>query len=454
MLVVHFNKPMSATTLEFAYRYPSASCVTADRREGRRQLILSPDRPFSFSARIVSPKLFAESLLGLSNVVRSNFAYPSPSMLDPVVSCGPGSLRFEGFSGCCGVYAVAKFLEPAFEASSFEYGTTNVDFNDDFRNGLATLRTTQSVSLEVSQEAVRVASDQAAFMEKKVKLPVRWLRGFCEVQAILSRVERRFTCSSQEVRKFILGLPRNAARQNPLWATPTGNGLRASTRESARAVPIVGSDRLRLLEPLLRAHDGTVSIGRVPGETSSSWFCELGGLQFLLVLSPGLHRGFSGEGQVLPRLADPAWQNAVDQVRASLRWEQPLEVAQLATQLNLPNAEVTSALAALATRGVLGFDLHQQQYFYRVLPFEAALVESLHPRLTAARQIIENHDIAPEQRGDGDNRWIIRGGDVTYIVELGEDRSTCTCVWFNKHHNSRGPCKHILAAMIQSGRDL
>ena len=87
------------------------------------------------------------------------------------------------------MYAVAKFLEPTFEASSFEYGTTNVDFNDEFRNGLATLRPTQSVSLEVSQEAVRVASDQDAFMEKKVKLPLRWLRGFCEVQAILSRVE-------------------------------------------------------------------------------------------------------------------------------------------------------------------------------------------------------------------------------------------------------------------------
>lgn len=445
---------MSTNALEFTYRYPSASCVTADSREDRRKLVLAPDHRFSFSARIVSPELFADSLLCLSSVVRSNFAYPSPSMLDPVVSCGPGSLRFEGFSGCGGVYAVAKFLEPAIEASSFEYGTTNVDFNDDFRNGLATLRPTQSVSLEVNQEAVRVASDQDAFIEKKVKLPLRWLRGFCEVQAILSRVERRFTCSSREVRKFILGLPRNAARQDPFWATPTGSGLRASTRESARAVPIVGSDRLRLLEPLLRAHDGTVSIGRVPGEAISSWFCDLGGLQFLLLLSPGLYRGFSGEGQVLTRLADQSWQNAIDQVRNSLNWEQTLEVAQLATQLNLANAEVASALAALATRGVLGFDLHQQQYFYRVLPFESALVESLQPRLTAARQIVENHQIAPDESVVGNNRWIIRSGDVDYVVELGDDRSTCTCVWFNTHQNSRGPCKHILAALIHTGKDV
>lgn len=445
---------MAETALEFAYRYPSSSGVFNDSREDRRQLVLATDHRFSFSARIVSPTLFADSLLCLSNVVRSNFAYPSPSMLDPVVSCGPGSLRFEGFSGCCGLYAVAKFLEPSFEASSFDYGTTNVDFNDGFRNGLATLRSAHSVSLEVSQETVRVTSDQAAFIEKKVKLPLRWLRGFCEVQDILSRVEHRCSCSSREVRKFILGLPRNAARRNPLWATPTGSGLRASARPSAQAVPIIGADRLRLLEPLLRAHDGTVSIGTVPGAAISSWFCELEGLQFLLVLSSGLHRGFSGEGQVLTRLADQSWQNAIDQVRNSLNWEQPLEVAHLATRLNLPNAEVANSLAALATRGVLGFDLHQQQYFYRVLPFESELVESLQPRLTAARQIVEDQDVTPDETVAGNNRWTIRGGDVQYIVELGEERSTCTCVWFNKHQNSRGPCKHILAAMIHSGRDL
>ena len=41
----------------------------------------------------------------LCEVVRTHFFQPQPPNLDPVITSSPEMLRFEGFSGCCGVYA-------------------------------------------------------------------------------------------------------------------------------------------------------------------------------------------------------------------------------------------------------------------------------------------------------------------------------------------------------------
>ena len=54
-------------------------------------------------------------------------------MTDPVVTCNEGMVRFEGFSGCCGVYARVDLDERAFQGDLYRTGTTNVDFNNPMR---------------------------------------------------------------------------------------------------------------------------------------------------------------------------------------------------------------------------------------------------------------------------------------------------------------------------------
>ncbi|TWU04410.1 SWIM zinc finger family protein [Stieleria varia] len=444
---------MSLDTLEHRYSYRNSSHLSDGASGTDGQVILAPDRPFSFQGQFANSGLFCDALLCLSDIVRSNFAYAAPGMLDPVVTCDPNGVRFEGFSGCCGVYVTANFMEPMFDNAQFEFGTTNVDFNDDFRNGLSLFRQKQSLSLLVRHDAVELIDEDSSYREKKVKLPLRWLRGFCEVQNILARVEHRITCSSREVRKFLQGLPRNAARQHPLWIVPSGKGLRASTRETDQAVPLVGTDRLRLMEKLLRSHDGTISMGRIPDQATSSWFCEFGNLQFGMLLSPGIYRGFSGEGQVLSDLADESWKNAIDRVRGVLNWHENLDSDSLAAKLKLPRNEISSALTALATRGVLGYDLYQQRYFYRVMPFESSLVESLQPRLIAARKIVQQNRISGCDSNSDSERWIVQGSGVEHLVEVTQQSYKCSCIWYSKHKTTRGPCKHILAAMICRGEE-
>ncbi len=75
-------------------------------------------------------------------------------------------------------------------------------------------------------------------------------------------------------------------------------------------------------------------------------------------------------------------------------------------------------------------------------------VESMQPRLLAARKLVAEGGVALGP--DGADAWV-RGSDVEHHVRLGEEGPKCTCAWYAKHRNERGPCKHILAARLLQG---
>jgi hypothetical protein len=106
---------------------------------------------------------------------------------------------------------------------------------------------------------------------------------------------------------------------------------------------------------------------------------------------------------------------------------------------------VSSALAALATRGLVGFDLAEGGYFQRALPFVLDLVEALHPRLVAARKLVSDGAVALER---GVRAAKVRSGDVVHRVRLDAGGAACTCPWYAKYRGERGPCKHVLAATL------
>ncbi len=105
------------------------------------------------------------------------------------------------------------------------------------------------------------------------------------------------------------------------------------------------------------------------------------------------------------------------------------------------------ALAKLAAGGRLGFDLAQRAYFHRNLPFDMSKTEGLNPRLKSAKKLVDA----------GAVRWSddvadVSSDDVIHKVELVENDWRCTCPWFAKNGNQRGPCKHILAAEMEMNR--
>jgi hypothetical protein len=447
---------MAALALDYTYAYPRPSAILAEGQHPCLSLVTTSPAGREtrfFRGTVLHPKRTADLLLAVVEVVQSRFHVP-PAMLkrilaeaDPVITCGEDRLRFEGFSACCSAYARLDLLPNAVRGERFAAGTTNVDFNAPMRMALSRLREGDPLDLEVGAEGVEVRHEAGSTIERKVKLPVRWLRGFVEVQAYQARMRPRLEVSGVEFRRFLREAPK--AWKGLAWVSRSGAGLRLSQIPGAGAVSIGGIARLRVLEPIAR-YATRVCIHASEAEGASGWELETRDSRFHLVLSPEVWRGFSGEGQALNTLAKPARERAMGAVRAGLRWQAKIDRAELAKNTGLEHSAVDWALAQCAASGLVGYDLAEQVYFHRELPFDLSLILKLQPRLADARKLVATGAVHIESRTDAVAAWVrSRGLEYHTVLDKGEGR--CTCPWFAKYGESRGPCKHVLAVRIAAG---
>jgi hypothetical protein len=116
---------------------------------------------------------------------------------------------------------------------------------------------------------------------------------------------------------------------------------------------------------------------------------------------------------------------------------------------SLAEAHGTPALAALGSRGLVGYDAAAGAYFHRELPFDLDRVADLHPRLLDARRLVAEGGV----RREGASVARVRETDTEQHVRRGPDGDRCTREWWAKHQGERGPCKHVLAARIASGEE-
>lgn len=441
----------TATALDFTYRYAHPSQVsTLEQGKGLSLATCSArqEQPHFFDGRMRQPRVVGDLLLALTEVVRTHFFKPVPVALDPVVTSNEEMLRFEGFSGCCGVYARVDLPAEAFDSEIQGRGTTNVDFNDPMRASLMRLGDNEEVRLSVGREGVTLTRADDSVVEKKVRLPVRWIKGFSEVQVYQPQLEPVLEAPGPEARRFVQQLPGGSGAKRPSFVARTGRSLRLSQREGKDTVRVSGVRRLRVLESVMhRARRLRIWADAEAG--TSAWEVELPEARFFLMLSPELQRGFSGEGQLLETLARSDWRGPLARVRAQLRWQNQIDVGGLARAAGLDDAGAAAALTALGARGLAGFDVSTGRYFHRELPFDLERVETLQPRLRGARDLVEEGAIRRLGRPGPDAHDVsVPGTGVSHHVRLrpGDDR--CSCRWFSRHRGQRGPCKHILAARL------
>jgi hypothetical protein len=446
---------MSALAVPYTYRYLRGSqfdpgslalrlATCADSKD---------DYPYFFRGDLVRPARTAELLRGLMRVVQARFHLPAAMLqrilaqADPIVTCSDDRLRFEGFSGCCGVYARVDLLPEAVRGERFGRGTTNVDFNPPMLSALAMIREKDRVSLAIGAEAIELATSRGAVLEKKVALPLRWLKGLVEVQACQSRMRAVHDVSGVEARRFFMSLPRMKTNRRDTWIVSAGRGLRLSQIETRGAVRVGGLERLRVLETLVpQARSLQVFADDTTG--ASGWALLFDDSRFHLVISPEVWRGFSGEGQALESLATEAWKTVLPVIRAGLKWESVIDLAALVARTGSHEQVVKNALAALGARGLVGFDLGDSAYFHRELPFDLSHVEKLQPRLQDARKLIAQDAVKIAGRTASQIEAFVAGSGVEHRVRLTADDARCTCPWYSKHAASRGPCKHILAVRM------
>jgi hypothetical protein len=439
--------------VEQTYRYARPSAVTADgvllATSGGTTPAGLAEHPRFFDGFLAHAEQTATALLCVAKVARTRYFLPPGTLAailraaDPVVTSNGDRLRFESFSACCGVYARLDVLPSGLDAPPLGTGTTNVDFNPPMREALARVGGFDPLHVEVGEDVV-VTTFDGSVTEKKVPLPERWLKGFAEVQVAGSTMRPVLEVDGAEARRFVRSLPPPAGgRGVPLWVAPAGRGLRLTSRPGG--VCLAGPERLRVLEPLLRFATGlrayAPAVARPGDPAASVWELAMDGARMVVTLSPDVSRGFSGEGGVLYDLAAADVTDDADLVSALLAFEPRVDVPRLAREAGLPEERVLRALGALGAAGRVGYDAAEGAYFHRELPYDAEALEGMHPRLRDARALVA----AGAVRIEGDVAYV-RSGDAEHVVRTTVEGPRCSCPWYGKHRDTRGPCKHVLAA--------
>lgn len=453
-----------AETGTVAYRYASPSSLSPDRvlslaTSGGVTEAGPAAHPYFFTGFLAEPGPVAQALLACAAIARARYHIASATLaalMDPVVTCNADRLRFESFSGCCGVHARLDLPPDALEAAPVASGTTNVDFNPPMRAALAgAVATAGQLLLKVGDGEVTAVTESATVTERKVKLPARWVKGFGEVSALHARMRLVADMSGAEVRRFLAALPR--AARNPLWVVPAGRALSLAASPRPGAACLTGPERLAELRPLLRFTTRLrVYAPADPGSSSgpsalpapSAWELTLGKARFTLTISPEKYRGFTGEGALLGALATETAAEDADLIGLLLGWDPVISLPVLCASSGLSPERTGAALATLASCGRVGYDLIDGAYFHRELPLGAELAK-VHPRLADARTLVETGQVTLTDGGamSGGHRVTFgTGADGTGAGDA------CTCPWWGKHQGTRGPCKHVLAARVVLGR--
>lgn len=446
--------------IRYLYAYPSQLEVVDSKPTLRLATAGGTEVfPYFFSGQMLYPRRTADMLLTCSLISRTRFYHPGELTerlllaADPVVTSGGERLRFESFSVCCGVYCRVDLNPRAIDGDWQGTGTTNVDFNPPMRQALSSILGSDSVGLNVGESGLVVEKGSEQAVEKKVKLPVRWLKGFVEVQSYQKTMKPAFDVPVNELRQLLRNVSANQTWQkgSVSYLVPAGKGIRLSQRETANAVCVGTPGRLKILEDLLQHASQAKFYGSSDGVMAVE--LEAPEASFHIVMSPRADRGFSGEGQALVNLADTKAQDKVNQLRAELKWQAKIDPTVLATKLNMTVADVESGLAVLGSRGLVGFDLSEGKYFHRELPFDLSLTEELQPRLIKARGLVEENKVRITSKNNNVVEAYVQGDGAEHRVVIDENQSRCTCPWYAKHPGERGPCSHILAVDIKAGQD-
>jgi len=120
-------------------------------------------------------------------------------ILDPVISVQPDQIMFEVFSKDEGTYANLSIDLAAFElAENPVFGTTNIDFSDALHASIEQFRTNRDANIRIAQKSVSVEVTESIniepngtenrtvksrTLEKQIKVPDSWVRGFLQVQS-------------------------------------------------------------------------------------------------------------------------------------------------------------------------------------------------------------------------------------------------------------------------------
>lgn len=436
-------------TITYQYQQPSTlqkNSLTDELFLSKYSEVQKSDAPCFFWGRLTDPYTVARCLLTLSNVVQSSFSL-SPFQLamlkDPIVTAGNDKIRFEGFSHCAGVYARVDILGDGHDGEFLANGTTNVDFNQPMLAALSNVRRQENVLLSIGKQEIALHKDGEKVAERKVPLPVKWIKGLTTVQLYLADSEKTHSFTRLQALQLFKTIPTGKPKTD-YYLINRGGKAQFSPVKTGSGVTVGGIHRLKLIEPLLAIAD---ELRVFPHTTmqSTTWQIYIGAVRFSLSLSRDAWRGFSGEGAALESLIEDvpdSWITAMDNYSYA---NQAFNATLLAIKEGLDLKQVDNITGRLSAIGLLGYDLDENGFFYRRLPFKLSRIMSLNPRLKDAEKLLQDGKVQIVKREDNKVEARVEGSGVTHVVIFSAGQEQCTCTWFSRNQGERGVCKHILA---------
>lgn len=401
--------------------------------------------PCFFWGRLNSPYIIARSLLTLSKIVSANFMPQGSTLRDPVITAGGGKLRFEAFSSCCSVYGKVDILPEAIDGEFLQQGTTNVDFNTDMISSLSKIRRDEKLFFSIGKKDVVLQSESKKVVERKVPLPLRWIKGMTTVQILSAGMEKQFTLDKMQIQLLFKAIPKGDVKSD-FYLSFRGKRPVLSSIGTSGGICIGAIQRLRLVETILPLAK-SLTVYSMNNESAVAFLFDLGNVRFTIMLSRSHWRGFSGEGAALENLAEDIDESFLKKLNTYAKVNEEFN-EKSSLMKDLPKQDFTNLCIRLSSMGLLGYDLYDRYYYYRKLPFKLSRIESLNPRYKGALQLIKKNKIEIVDASSDHTEMKIQGSGVIHKIILMPEKNRCTCTWFAEYQGDRGDCKHILAAKI------
>ena len=415
------------------------------------------ENPLFFHGQILYPTIISGGLLVLADIVSTRyFQYVPAAQKDPVLTAQGDRLRAECFSACNGVYARLDIFQNALDGEIL-YGTTNVDIGSDLRKALFKIKQGDRLNLRIGEEGWKSLHSRTLsggseltdiFIERPVQMPDRWIRALGNCAMLHQKMKYRFHLEGMQAKAFMASLPAATGKEQSGWLTPTKIGARLNFREEKDSVYISGLHRLSALKRMM-SHVQEIYFYSPEGDAPGQMMLEvcMNGARITLSLTAKSYEGYSGEGALLEPLSDMRTLENADSIDSVLNFESKLDFEQMAKSMKMGKTDLSDAMELLAVSGKLGFDVHEKAFFHRELPEDPDRVLKDNPRLVGAQKLLEDTVYVE------DSVWHVKSGDTIYRViypeTCGVENAKCTCTWYVKHQNSRGPCKHILAVKLK-----
>ena len=414
--------------------------------------------PLFFNGEIIYPTIVSGGLLVLADIVSTRyFKYVPVAQRDPILSAQGDILRAECFSACNGVYARMDLFQSALDGEIL-YGTTNVDIGSNLRKSLFNVKQGDRLKFRIGDDGWKALHSKNLdgsvltdiHIQRPVKMPDRWIRALGNCSMLHQNMKYKFHVDGMQAKSFIAMLPPVTGKEKSGWLTPTKTGVMLKPKEEKNSVYISGIHRLSALKKIMSNVNSIFFYAPENGEPGQMMIevC-MTGANITLSLTAKSYEGYSGEGALLDSLSTPKILECADKIDNILNFESRLDIDKISKTIGIVKNDMNDAMELLAVSGKLGFDVRDRAFFHRELPDDPDRVLKDNPRLVGAKKLVEDTEYID------DNIWHVKSGDTTYRVIYPTDENLenakCTCTWYLKHQNSRGPCKHILAVKLKKG---